>query len=409
MTAFFQTSRISGVLMLGVLTLALSACGGGGSSGGGETRAATPVINNPSANTNASTNTGANANTGTTTNPSSNTTNALKAMNVVTDFKGNNELRVVKPTGNLASELQKVLDASNRLRAEKGLKPLVLDQKLSAYAQLRANDLVSLFKHERPNGQAWHLGVIGAAGENLAAGSNNAADTVLQWRNSKDGHYEAIINSAYTKVGLGVVYVPNSEYDYYWVQIFGNDGTKSPYGFTDESKATNATPLTMVVVNGVSLPISVTTQGNWRHTNHEKYQTWVNGYANSRFGAVEFKIADNTNVFYQGLQTAEGAMPQSGTATYKGQAVVVDKGVANLNVQSQFNANFGNKTLTGTLTENGKTLYNLSADIKGSSFASKANASVQTEGAFFGNNAEELGGIFKDTNSDAKGAFGAKK
>lgn len=444
------------LFVLSALALALTACGGGGSGSGGETRSAMPTVQ-PSGTTGNTNNTGGNKgtttgntnqtttgntnnntgntnnNTGTSGNTSAtgnktdvatagNTTNSVKAMNFVTDYKGNNEFKMVKPTGTLATELQKALTETNKLRAEKGLKPLVLDEKLSAYAQLRAKETVTLFEHVRPNGQVWHLGVIGTSGENLAAGRGTGAEAVTQWRNSKDGHYEAIINSAYTKVGIGVVHVPNSEYGYYWVQIFGDDKTQSPYAFVDESKAVNTNPLNTVIVNGVSLPASVAA-GNWRtlqykqtETNQDgtkkeitKYQGWVSGYDNSRFGAVKYAIGDNTSVFYQGNETPNSAMPKTGIATYNGQAIVVKNGTVNMGVQSQFNVNFGGKTLNGTLKEGTKTLYNLNADINGSSFASKAGASVETQGAFFGKNAEELGGTFKDNATGTVGAYGAKK
>lgn len=382
------------ILTLVAFGTALSACGGSGSSSGGETRQATPTIST----------------TTTAPTPTNNTTANTRAMSFVSDYKGNNEFVMTKPTGKLATELNNVLTETNKLRAEKGLAPLVIDERLSAYAQLRAGDLVKLFEHKRPNGQEWYLGIAtGRAGENLAYGENSdtGAKAVTQWRNSTKGHYEAIINSTYTKVGLGVVYVPNN--GYYWVQIFGNNTTKTPYSFTANQSTTNTNPLNSVIVNGVTLPIAVTTQGNWRQVNGERYTTWVNGYNNSRFGAVKYAIGDNTSVFYQGNQTPSTAIPTTGQATYNGQALIVKNGVVSTNVQSQFNANFANKTLNGTLTQNGATIYNLSADINGSGFASKSGATVQTQGAFFGATGEELGGTFNDTATGTTGAYGAKK
>jgi len=52
--------------------------------------------------------------------------------------------------------------------------------------------------------------------ENIAAGNESAAGTYDQWYNSK-GHYANMFNASSKYVGIGVVKVPNSEYEYYWV------------------------------------------------------------------------------------------------------------------------------------------------------------------------------------------------
>lgn len=52
--------------------------------------------------------------------------------------------------------------------------------------------------------------------ENIAAGNESATGTYNQWYNSK-GHYENMFNASSKYVGIGVVKVPNSEYEYYWV------------------------------------------------------------------------------------------------------------------------------------------------------------------------------------------------
>lgn len=435
----------SKVLAVSALSLALMACGSKGNSDA-QTRSAPvvkPVVGNTgnagggSLGTNSGTNSATGASTGTTTNTNStgttantntttainpnltgktpsNTTSNLRTLAISTDFKGNNEMRAVKPTGKLATELQNVLSETNRLRAEKGLPPLKLDEKLSAYAQVRAGELPKLFEHKRPDERSWNIGVMtGSSGENLAAGTNSdtGAEAVEQWRTSTKGHYEAIINPEYSTIGIGVVYVPNSQYKYYWVQIFGDGRTQTPYSFTDTTLANNADPLNKVIVNGVEFSGRLDAEGRARsvENDNKKYNAWVNGYASTRFGAVKFETAKHTSVFYQGYQTPESAMPKSGTATYNGRGMIVTGNLVNRDISSQFNVNFGNKTLTGTLKHGSNTLYNLSADIKGSSFVSKAGTSVATEGAFFGNNASELAGIFTDTKTDTKGAFAAKK
>lgn len=140
--------------------------------------------------------------------------------------------RVPRPDPILASEIQNALRHTNALRAEKGLKPLQLDDKLTAYAQLRASELATHFSHTRPNGKIYHHALSrGHSGENIAAGHSSAQKTVLsQWRTSK-GHYGNMIKPSYSKIGIGLYHAPNSRFGYYWVQVFGDDGTTAPFVF----------------------------------------------------------------------------------------------------------------------------------------------------------------------------------
>lgn len=315
--------------------------------------------------------------------------------------------RVIRPTGNAAAEINKVLENTNKLRAEVGVPPLQYDENLSAYAQVRAAELIGSFGHIRPNGKGvldYVEGDWGAAGENVAAGSATADLVVLSaWRGSP-GHYENMISPKFNRLGIGFVYDPNSPAKYYWVQVFGAGNRTSPFEFVDGGKD-NAKPFEQVVINGTAVPISLNKLGEWQTINTN--QGWVNGYDNSRFGAVTQN--GQTHLFYQGNQTDDIAMPKAGVATYQGQGLIIQNGQTSTNVVSQFSADFGKRTLNGTLSQNGAVVYDLSADINGNSFTSNKDATVQTQGAFFGDNGEELNGVFQDTQKDTKGVFGAKK
>ena len=113
-------------------------------------------------------------------------------------------------------------------------------------------------------------------------------------------------------------------------------------------------------------------------------------------------------VFYQGEKTPVADMSKlKGKVDYTGQALQYGElggdGTAN------FTANFDNKTIAGTIS-NSKTTVKLTADIKGNTFVNDGSKTgVQVDGAFFGNNAEELSGIYMGKNKDFAGAFGAKK
>lgn len=144
---------------------------------------------------------------------------------------------VERPDQETAKKLQLAIKRTNELRAEKGLPPLRYDENLSAYAQFRASELKESFSHVRPNGQSYKVGMnIGrAVGENIAAGKATADETIVQFRNSPK-HYDTILYDQFTKIGMGLAYVPQSKYGYYWVQIFGADNTQSAYAFLDNSQ-----------------------------------------------------------------------------------------------------------------------------------------------------------------------------
>lgn len=59
-----------------------------------------------------------------------------------------------------------------------------------------------------------------AVGENIAAGSPTATQTMDQWMNSP-GHCVNIMDPAFEHIGVGYAEAPGSPYGYYWVQNFG--------------------------------------------------------------------------------------------------------------------------------------------------------------------------------------------
>lgn len=380
-------------ILMGVVVLNLVGCS---SKKSDETRSAYnyhPTITNPNTNTNTSVY----------------TTTATAHAIALSDNKAINITYVTRPTAQETKEIQKVLDGTNRLRIEKGLKPLRLDQNLSAYAQVRASELAILYKHQRLDGDSvfstpkeWRK-----IAENIYNGPTTAEKAVEGWKNSK-GHYGNMIDPALEIIGIGFVFDPQSPQKYHWVQFFATEGTKTPYEFTERDNPANPKPLEQLIVNGSTISLPKVQSGNWQAINANGHTGWVNGYQHSRFGSVG-KNNNQTHLFYQGSRTDDTKMPKSGQVTYSGHALIIKNGVTNTNAQSHFTANFSTRKLDGTIRQNNNTLYSLTADINGGSFASKAGASMETQGAFFGENADELGGIFKDTKTDTKGVFGAKK
>lgn len=125
----------------------------------------------------------------------------------------------------ITDELRQVVELTNRLRAEKGIAPLVIDESLSRYANIRAVEAHTLFKHTRPDGSnavaQGNITGYGYVGENMAAGRATAAKAVEQWRNST-GHYQNLMNPNFTKIGVGYNHQANSQYRHTWIQIFGS-------------------------------------------------------------------------------------------------------------------------------------------------------------------------------------------
>lgn len=325
----------------------------------------------------------------------------------------NTSYKVTPTETRYTTEVQKVMDETNKLRAAQGLPALKYDANLAAYAQQRAAEIVKRFDHTRPDGRSWSSGIQGGGGENIVAGTENAAKSVAQWQNSPE-HYKNMIDSSYTKIGIGMVYVPNSEYGYYWVQIFGMDNTTSRYSFTNAnttsntvSNTTSASPLTEVVIDGIRIPLTaIDGSGSWYEIQGNGYAGVINGYNATRFGAIKLSNDNKYHTFHQGVATAESDMPTSGSARYTGRAVVVEPDHSARSLTSaQFNADFSNKKLSGQLG----TGLKMEANIHGNQFNSATGATVETQGGFYGSKAAELSGEFKDNASGKTGAFGAKK
>lgn len=117
---------------------------------------------------------------------------------------------------------QQVLYLVNIERANYGLSALVLNDDLSYVANFKANEMQTLgyIDHISPvYGEPYQMlkyfGItFSACAENIAVGHTTPAMVVSAWMNS-DGHRVNILNSKYTKLGIGLTDTGN-----YWVQVF---------------------------------------------------------------------------------------------------------------------------------------------------------------------------------------------
>lgn len=129
-----------------------------------------------------------------------------------------------KPSGsadNLANE-KEVVELVNQQRAANGLAPLTLSSELSNVARAKSQDMHDkrYFSHTSPTyGSPFDMmkafGIsYRTAGENIAQGYSTPSAVVNAWMNSP-GHRANILNSSYTKIGVG--YVKDG---HYWTQHF---------------------------------------------------------------------------------------------------------------------------------------------------------------------------------------------
>ncbi|WP_235753864.1 CAP domain-containing protein [Psychrobacillus sp. INOP01] len=122
----------------------------------------------------------------------------------------------------VTSEIQQVVDLTNKERAKAGLKALQIDTKLTQSAQAKSQDMKNknYFSHTSPTygspfDQMKSFGVTyKSAAENIAMGQRTPAEVVDAWMKSP-GHKANIMNASYTHIGVGL-----SDSGYYWTQQF---------------------------------------------------------------------------------------------------------------------------------------------------------------------------------------------
>lgn len=117
---------------------------------------------------------------------------------------------------------KKVVELTNAERAKQGLAPLTLDTQLSKVARIKSQDMKdhNYFDHNSPTyGSPFDMmkkfGIsYSSAGENIAMGQTTPEQVVQAWMDSP-GHRANIMNSSFTRIGVGYVASGN-----YWTQQF---------------------------------------------------------------------------------------------------------------------------------------------------------------------------------------------
>ena len=131
----------------------------------------------------------------------------------------------------------------------------------------------------------------------------------------------------------------------------------------------------------------------------------------SAFGTYVDYNTGNEYIFAHGTPTTLTEIPKTGTVPYSGGAVYKKDGekIAQTSEMTA-TADFANKVIDINIKEQGKLVpdMNFGGKITGNSFAGEVNG-IKTQGGFFGENAQEMTGLFTNEADQSRGAFGGIK
>ena len=137
-----------------------------------------------------------------------------------------------------------------------------------------------------------------------------------------------------------------------------------------------------------------------------------NNFKSSAFGTYVDNRTGNQYFFAQGLPTVVAQIPTAGTAEYKGGAVYKKDGDRNFSERTEMKAtaDFDKKVIDINIMEktNAVPEMHFGGKITANSFAGEVNG-IKTQGGFFGENAQEMGGLFTNEADQSRGAFGGIK
>lgn len=123
-----------------------------------------------------------------------------------------------------------VLSLVNQERIRNGLEKLTWGDTCAEAAETRAEELVKLYSHTRPDGTPWNTACdtpddksTYVKGENLVVGNSAVSPetTVAAWMNS-EAHRANILNPDFTKLSVGFYFDSDTQYKTHWSQFFSN-------------------------------------------------------------------------------------------------------------------------------------------------------------------------------------------
>ena len=133
-------------------------------------------------------------------------------------------------------------------------------------------------------------------------------------------------------------------------------------------------------------------------------------FKSSAFGTYVDNLTGNQYFFAQGLPTAVAQIPTTGIAEYKGGAVYKKDSANSERSEMKASADFANKVIDINIMKktNAVPEMHFGGKITANSFAGEVNG-IKTQGGFFGENAQEMGGLFTNEADQSRGAFGGIK
>ena len=135
-------------------------------------------------------------------------------------------------------------------------------------------------------------------------------------------------------------------------------------------------------------------------------------FKSSAFGSYTYSETGNQYFYAQGNPTALAQIPTIGRVEYDGGAVYKKDGERSYSQITGMTAtaDFANKVIDINIKEKPNFVpgMNFGGKITGNSFAGEVNG-IKTQGGFFGENAQEMTGLFINEADQARGAFGGIK
>lgn len=133
-------------------------------------------------------------------------------------------------------------------------------------------------------------------------------------------------------------------------------------------------------------------------------------FKSSAFGTYVDNLTGNQYFFAQGLPTAVAQIPTTGIAEYKGGAVYKKDNANSERSEMKASADFASKVIDINIMKktNAVPEMHFGGKITANSFAGEVNG-IKTQGGFFGENAQEMGGLFTNEADQSRGAFGGIK
>lgn len=133
-------------------------------------------------------------------------------------------------------------------------------------------------------------------------------------------------------------------------------------------------------------------------------------FQSSAFGTYFHNLTDKQYFYAQGNPTALAQIPTAGKVEYDGGAAYKKDGGDSQRTGMTATADFANKVIDINIKEKPNFVpgMNFGGKITGNSFAGEVNG-IKTQGGFFGENAQEMGGLFTNEADQSRGAFGGIK